>query len=311
MHVVPPRRGDRRRPPPGAEQASGDGGHGVGVVADPHGGVQRAGQRAGALLGGAEHRRGGGLQRRHRPAVRVESAPGQLADGCRPRLAEPCLPPGASRDRQQVEPGPHLDACLEHRDPHRLRPEHARVAGGRVGVGEGGDPPGCPRRSVPVVERRQRDHCGAHQGAVAGAVRVLERVDLGLARHRRPRRAAVGAQGRERAAQHRRGLDPDVRRVACHPHQEVAGDGVEPLRRRRVEAGRGDVGDAHRHRRVVAPLAGREVAQPTAEHLGRLAEVGWLPELVGHAERVADRLPEQHPGSTVALRLVQLHGRLP
>ena len=115
-------------------------------------------------------------------------------------------------------------------------------------------------------------------------------------------------QGAQRAPQHRRCLQTDVGWVVGHPDQEVRGDRVDPVRRGEVDTSGRHVGDAHRHRGVVAPLAGLEVAEAAAEHLRGLAEVRRQRELVRHPERVTRRLPEQHACRPVTLRVVQVHG---
>ena len=131
---------------------------------------------------------------------------------------------------------------------------------------------------------------------------------LGLVEHHPGTPAGAGEQGAQRAPQHRRRLQTDVRRVVGHPDQEVRGDRVDPVGRGEVETAGGDVGDTHRHRGVVAPLAGLEVAEAAAEHLRGLAEVRWQRELVRHPERVTRRLAEQHACGPVTLRVVQVHG---
>ena len=152
------------------------------------------------------------------------------------------------------------------------------------------------------------DHGGAHQGTVAGTVGMLDGVLLGRVEHHPGTPGGAVEQGSQRAPQHRRCLQTYVGRVVGHPDQEVRGDRVDPVWRGEVDTSGGDVGDAHRHRGVVAPLAGLEVAEAAAEHLGGLTEVRWQRELVRHSECITRRLAEQHACGPVTLRFVQVHG---
>lgn len=172
-------------------------------------------------------------------------------------------------------------------------------------MGQGRDQPRGASGARPVVERGDPDHRGAHQRAVAGAAGVVRRVGQCLVRHH-PGRTVSTAQARAGGPEHGRGLQPDVGRIVGQPEQEVRGHGIERLLCQEVVAVRGDVGDAHRHRRVVAPLAGVEVTEAATAHLRELVEGGRQSELVGNAECVTGGLAEQHSRGPVGLLVAQL-----
>jgi len=51
--------------------------------------------------------------------------------------------------------------------------------------------------------------------------------------------------------------------------------------------------ETQRHRRVVRPLAGRQVERAAADHVDERLELAAPPELERGAEGIADREPEQ------------------
>ena len=81
---------------------------------------------------------------------------------------------------------------------------------------------------------------------------------------------------------------------------------LERLLGAEVGAGGGDLRDAQRHLGVVAPLAGRDAAEPAAEHL-RLALERGAAELVRDAQGVTGGLPDQDADRPVGLLAVEVH----
>lgn len=319
VQPAPPRRRHRRSAPVSAEQPAGDGGDRVRVAADTHRGVQRvlqvlAGVAAGVGVVGRDRRGGdrvpGGLQRGDGETVvaQVRCGAGLL------RVVDPGRPPGAPAGREQAEAGADVEATLGHGDADRLAPQHARVPGERVRVGELGDGAGGLRRRLPVLQVAETDDGGTHQRPVArrparAPVVVPGRPDEAIGcrpdcRTGRPAcsggcvavstaRAAGCTVGRTiRGSQDAAGEDADVRGAFAAPVEESVGDAVEGGALARVAAVGDHVGDAERHLGVVAPLARLVRAEPAAGHLG-LAD-GRGGELVGNTERVTGRLGQEH-----------------
>ena len=158
-----------------------------------------------------------------------------------------------------------------------------------------------------VVEVAQCNGSRAHQSTVAGRVRPRCGVGGGLLGHHGTGPGLPARESGPGRPQHRAGLDADVGRVAPVPLEEAVSDLVEGGRRGEVGAGGGDPRDGNAHGGVVAPLAGREVAEASARHRGLDTRGRRGGELVGHAERVAGRSREQHSGRSVALSSRQLH----
>ena len=80
------------------------------------------------------------------------------------------------------------------------------------------------------------------------------------------------------------------------------GDRVEPVGVVRSAPG-GDVGDAHGHRGVVAPLAGRDTTEAAAEHLAG-SPVSWRANSYGTPSASPAAWPSSTP-SAPTLRVIQ------
>ena len=220
MHGTPPAPGHGTGAPGRAEQPAGDGGDGVGVVADADGGVQGLLQVQTARLVDAvadrrrSDRRGGRLQRGDRVAVGAEAGRVDVGVGA---LVDPGGPLGLPVGGQQVEPGPEPALLAQHGRADRLAPQHAGVASQRVGVRQLGYRTSRPGQVVAVVEVGERDGRRPHQGPVAGRVRVLTGVALRLLTHHPGRACFAGVEPAAGAAQHGTGLDADVGRAVAVP----------------------------------------------------------------------------------------------
>ena len=166
-------------------------------------------------------------------------------------------------------------------------------------MGELGDRARGDGEVIAVVEGAQRDRCGAHQRTVAGGAGVGRGVRGCLLRHDAARALLAPCQATGGRTEHRRGLDADVGRAIGKPGEESFGDAVQGGLRRQVGTGGGHAGDGHGHRRVVAPLPRREVAESAAAHLGVDAGGRRRGELVRHAEGVAGGRAEDDAGGAV------------
>jgi hypothetical protein len=93
------------------------------------------------------------------------------------------------------------------------------------------------------------------------------------------------------------------------PAEEPVGDRVQRVWGAQVRAGRGDLRDTHGHVGVVAPLAGGEMSEAAAEHLGAAFE-GPAAVLVGDAEGVADSGAEEGTDGAVGLDRGKAHQAL-
>ena len=194
--------------PAGPEQTAGDGCHRVGVVADSHRGAERIVEVAARLLSRDRALAGGrvgGLQGGDHVAIGVEAG-----RGLRFRLSDPGLPEAASLGREQPETIPDtVEAALADGPVDGDAPQHAGVARQRVAVSQVGDHPSLGGQGSIVAEVGQGDRGRAHQAAVTGrAVRVIREVGGRHGRH-------LGRAGG--CAQHRPGLDPDIRRPRLEP----------------------------------------------------------------------------------------------
>ena len=116
------------------------------------------------------------------------------------------------------------------------------------------------------------------------------------------RERGVAGRGVAERGEDLAGLGTDVGRAGGVPVEEALGDLVQRLRGGEVRPLRRGGEDRPRHGRVVGPLAGREVAEAAADHLG-LRFVQGRAELVGDAEGVATRLADEHSRRAVALDL--------
>ena len=180
-----------------------------------------------------------------------------------------------------------VEAVLERRAPvERLRrrrggdrpldgerPQHARLDAVGVRVREGGDLAGELGDRGPITEVAEGDRRGAHQGPVAGGVRVLGLVGRRGVLHRHP---VAGPP------QHGGGLHADVTRRAGEPldHRPPHPLRLDVALAHRAQHGEGELG-------VVGPLTGTPLEAAAALH-GAPGVGAGRAELVGGAERVAD-----------------------
>ena len=188
------------------------------------------------------------------------------------------------------------DADVEFAGAHRVRdrgrPQHTRITGIGVVVGQFTDHPRRGHQTVGVLQVGQRHRGGAHQRPVAAAAPALP-VHLGGLGARGGRRDTASARGGE----HRPGLDADIF-GARSPIQPARGDRVLGGLVTQVRAGGGDLGDRDGHRGVIGPLPG--LPPLTADHGHLTLRPQGRPKLVRRPQRVAGSHPQQDPLNTIA-----------
>ena len=240
----------------------------------------------------------------------VKRAPGTVSARLRARSSA-SLSHAVQRSRRtsgsRSRPGSEVDSLVQHGDADRFAPQHAGVAGERVGVGQLRDQACRPGQGLPVVEVGEGDRRGTHQRAVASSVTVGGCVAARLGPHDpRPPCLSAGDSTRRRT-EDGGGLDTDVGRVGAVPVDETFRDGVQGGLVGEVGTRGGHLGDRGGHGGVVAPLPWREVTESSTFHLRERVGCRWLTELVGDAQGVARRGSEQHAGGAVGLGQGELH----
>ncbi len=284
-------------PVAGAEQAAGDRGDGVGVVADRDRGLQRGLDVVGALdVPGGVDRRPGRLQGGHRVAVAGERRR-RLGFGLvdEPEPLGAALPRAAAAVRRGRRGVPRSPRPGRPRTTARTSPRTAwsawvsaatRAAASAVARGSS-------RATSPTTPVRIRAPLPARPDAAAASdASVIRRATGPVPRRAAPSTVEVWAP---------MSLAP----WACQSRNPAA-TASNAVVGAQVGAGRGHLGDADRHLGVVGPLPRRVRAQPAAHHPG-LTRGDPRPELVRDAQRVPDRLPEQDAARPVLLLAGEPH----
>ena len=163
VQLSPPLGGNRGRAPAGAEQRTGDGRGGVGVVAGPDAQFECLLQVSGVGGVGVGDRPPRGLQRVHDPAVLRKVLRGAgfgLLDERRP------VRHGALVGRVQ-EAVDAVEGAVQDRVADRERPQLACLGGALVVVGQRADRSRGLQTALGVVQVGDADRRGAHQRPVA------------------------------------------------------------------------------------------------------------------------------------------------